>query len=256
MPIDILEPGNLYLLLRTGAVVLLWTRWFQIGRLLALVTALIGIFVATVPAGRVFIANLENRFEPPRPMPERIDGIIYLSDNLKELFVKARKSMATNAGQPRIIELELLAKNYPDAQVVISQPEPFQGKADATHLFAEFLELHGFDPKRGTLESGSGNTYEQASSIRRLKNPHSQETWLLVTTASAMPRAIGGFRKAGWNVLAYPIDFVTTGEETLAPTLDMLSGWGLLRRASIEGVALVADRLMGRTDALVPSAHK
>ncbi len=38
------------------------------------------------------------------------------------------------------------------------------------------------------------------------------EVWLLVTSAAHMPRAVGCFRRAGFSVAAYPVDFATHGE--------------------------------------------
>ncbi|MBT7523171.1 MAG: YdcF family protein, partial [Gammaproteobacteria bacterium] len=36
------------------------------------------------------------------------------------------------------------------------------------------------------------------------------QKWILVTSAYHMPRSVGIFRKVGWNVIPYPVDFNTT----------------------------------------------
>lgn len=249
-----MEPGNVFLILFVGGVILLWTRWFRVGRVAVLAAALIAVFVATIPVGGVFIAHLENRFAPPRPMPDRVDGIILLADGVRRFIGDARRAIPNGAGERRITELTLVVRNYPDARLLVSEREPFESEAQAAQTIAEFLRLQGVESPRVDIESGTRNAYAQAAAIHRLLNPKPQETWILMTAASSMPRAMGAFRKTGWHVLPYPVDFVTTGNETLRPTLNILGGWGLLRRAISEGLALGADRLMGRADTLIPGA--
>jgi uncharacterized SAM-binding protein YcdF (DUF218 family) len=77
---------------------------------------------------------------------------------------------------------------------------------------------------------------------------------LLVTSAYHMPRAIGTFRRVGFAVEAYPVDYRTRGIEDLARPFPNL-GEGL-RRGDIamrEWVGLLMYRLAGRTNALFPA---
>jgi uncharacterized SAM-binding protein YcdF (DUF218 family) len=110
-----------------------------------------------------------------------------------------------------------------------------------------------------TLESESRNTYENAVLSKRVVAPQSGERWLLVTSAAHMPRAVGVFRAIGWRVIAYPVDFRTTGRLELRELLD---GWLQLDfseplieldHAARSWIGLVAYWLMGRTDALLPA---
>ena len=66
-----------------------------------------------------------------------------------------------------------------------------------------------------------------------------------------MPRSVGIFRRAGWPVLAYPVDYRTAGELTWSP--DLLSGLDALNESLREWVGLAAYRLMDRTDAWFPA---
>jgi uncharacterized SAM-binding protein YcdF (DUF218 family) len=69
-----------------------------------------------------------------------------------------------------------------------------------------------------------------------------------------MPRAIGIFRRAGWEVIAYPTDFETrgTGRELWRPILPASRGLDLVDRMAREWLGLVAYGVVGRTDALFP----
>ena len=78
--------------------------------------------------------------------------------------------------------------------------------------------------------------------------------WLLVTTAMHMPRAVGCFRAAGFQVEAYPIEFTTRGRA--GPFTGFASASSALiqlDRAAKEWIGLIAYRLMGKTDALFPA---
>ena len=57
--------------------------------------------------------------------------------------------------------------------------------------------FENWNPRDGELESGSRNTRENAINTMHLSKPG--ERWVLITSASHMPRAIGLFRKAGFG---------------------------------------------------------
>jgi uncharacterized SAM-binding protein YcdF (DUF218 family) len=66
-----------------------------------------------------------------------------------------------------------------------------------------------------------------------------------------MPRSVGVFRRAGWPVLAYPVDYRSTNDLTWSP--DLLSGLDAFNESVREWVGLAAYRLMGRTDSWFPA---
>ena len=70
----------------------------------------------------------------------------------------------------------------------------------------------GVAEARLILETKSRDTHENAAFTRDLVKPKPGEIWILVTSASHMPRAVGAFRKAGWTVLPYPVDYRYLGE--------------------------------------------
>jgi uncharacterized SAM-binding protein YcdF (DUF218 family) len=69
-----------------------------------------------------------------------------------------------------------------------------------------------------------------------------------------MPRAIGCFRRAGFEVEAYPVDWRTRGESDLFGLFGGLAA-GLARTdaAMREWAGLLAYWLTGRTSALFPA---
>ena len=71
------------------------------------------------------------------------------------------------------------------------------------------------------------------------------QAWLLLTSASHMPRALATFRKAGWNVTPYPVDF-RAGTHTPWTQYSLAEGAKKWHLALHELAGLLAYRLAGR----------
>ena len=111
----------------------------------------------------------------------------------------------------------------------------------------------GVDPQRITLETRSRNTDENARFTAALVHPQSDQTWLIVTSAYHMPRAMGLFRKAGFEAIAYPVDYRTVGgRRDWRLNANLPRGLELFDLAVHEWVGLVAYRLSGRIDSFFP----
>jgi uncharacterized SAM-binding protein YcdF (DUF218 family) len=97
---------------------------------------------------------------------------------------------------------------------------------------------------------------ENAVYSKHIANPKAGERWLLVTSAYHMPRAIGTFRKAGFAVEAYPVDWRTRGiRDTLQLTGGLTDGLARLETAAHEWVGLIAYWLSGRSSELFPGPN-
>jgi uncharacterized SAM-binding protein YcdF (DUF218 family) len=105
------------------------------------------------------------------------------------------------------------------------------------------------------VESRPRTTFEDALYSAALLKPKPGERWLLVTVASHMPRAVGCFRVAGFEVEPYPVAFQTgSGFSCLfAFHVTGPTSFARLDVAAKEWIGLVAYRLMGRTDTLFPA---
>jgi uncharacterized SAM-binding protein YcdF (DUF218 family) len=104
------------------------------------------------------------------------------------------------------------------------------------------------------VESRPRTTSEDALYSAALLKPKPSERWLLVTLASHMPRAVGCFRVAGFEVEPHPVGFRTRGPSHLF-TLDATGSAAFLQLdvAAKEWIGLIAYGLMGKTDALFPA---
>lgn len=251
------QPSSLIAVMIAGGLALSWTRHQAVGRRLALAGAVLMLVLGLSPVGGALILPLEERF--PRPVltgSETIAGIIVLG-GAEDSRVGARRSAhAVNESAERLSEAVTLARRFPQARLVftggsgalITSGPP---EADAAKRIFEDL---GVEPQRIVLEDRSRNTHENARYTFDLLQPKAGETWLLVTSAFHMPRAIGVFRKAGFDVLAFPVDYRTSGfDEIYRPFSSIPEG---LRRVDFvfkEYVGLVTYYLSGRSSALFPA---
>jgi uncharacterized SAM-binding protein YcdF (DUF218 family) len=140
--------------------------------------------------------------------------------------------------------LTVLSRNYPEARIIFSG-------FSATVL--DRFALLGGNPARVYVESRPRTTSEDALYSAELLKPKPGERWLLVTLALHMPRAVGCFRVAGFEVEPYPVGFRTGGPSQFI--LDVTGSVALLQLdvAAKEWIGLLAYGLMGKTDALFPA---
>jgi uncharacterized SAM-binding protein YcdF (DUF218 family) len=223
----------------------------------ALSRGLVGLsllFIAALsltPLAHWTIAPLERRFPPPQ-LPAKVDGIIVLGGAI-EVEDSRPGQPALNDSAERITALVALARRYPDARLVYSGGSGLvrnqtQREAD---LARPLFEAMGIAPDRVIYERDSRNTWENAVDSRKLADPRPGQTWLLVTSSWHMPRSVGCFRKAGWTVLPYPVDYLDNRTQWVG--FDVVEPLHALSTAEREWLGLLAYHLMGRTDALFPA---
>jgi uncharacterized SAM-binding protein YcdF (DUF218 family) len=103
------------------------------------------------------------------------------------------------------------------------------------------------------LETKSRDTYENALLTRDLVKPAAGEVWILVTSANHMPRAMGTFKKLGWTVIPYPVDYRRLGEGDEAFGRNLGRGLNLLTIALREWLSLAHYYFAGRIDQMLPA---
>jgi uncharacterized SAM-binding protein YcdF (DUF218 family) len=254
----VLNPGSLLLGLLCLGVVLIWTPWRRFARRLVTVTVLVILLAAVLPFGTWLTAPLENRFPVVRRLPERIDGIIALGGVVDQYVTRARGQLSLSGGAERLIEFAALARRYPGAKLVYSggSGNLFRQDIKEADVLGPFLETLGLDPARVILEDRSRNTLENATETYKLVRPREGENWVLITSAAHMPRAVGVFRKVGWRVIPYPVDFHSTGKEPFKLSFNMVSGLNGLTSGLYYWAGMVFYRLTGKMDSFFPGPEK
>jgi uncharacterized SAM-binding protein YcdF (DUF218 family) len=155
----------------------------------------------------------------------------------------------------RIIAAAALALRYPKARIVFSggSANLISNDAREADFAGAVFESLGIAKSRLIMERRSRNTQENAEFSRALVAPKDGERWLLVTSAFHMPRSVGLFRKAGFAVEPYPVDWWVGGrDDLLAFSKIAIEGLARTDMAVREWIGLAAYRATGKIDALLP----
>ncbi|WP_157019030.1 YdcF family protein [Mesorhizobium xinjiangense] len=250
------NPLSLMFLLLIAGLFAVALRWRRIALASLGLCAAIFVIACWTTLGALLLHPLEDRFERPAPPPDDVTGIVVLGGGLEGGVNLVRGGYELNRGGDRFVEAAVLARRYPDAKVVISGGVGsliLEGATDA-ETAPRLLEALGVSRDRLILEGKSRNTYENALFSRERADPGPGETWLLVTSAFHMPRSVGLFRKVGFDVVAWPADYRTAGNEPFGLARDnALDSLGNLSVAVREWVGLFAYYLTGRTTELLPA---
>jgi uncharacterized SAM-binding protein YcdF (DUF218 family) len=254
-----LLPTNFLIGVGLLGAILLATRFASFGRKLMVASVVLLAICGFSPLGKLLLYPLESRFPPWDAARGAPDGIVVLGGSIDADLSAAHGAAIVRTAADRIIAAAALAHRYPNARVIFSGGNPNLVANDAREAdFAGALfESLGTPKARLMMERRSRNTEENAEFSKALAAPKDGERWLLVTSALHMPRSIGLFRKAGFNVEAYPVDWrVGERADLLTFSAIALDGLGRTDVAMREWMGLVAYRATGKIDELLPGPAK
>jgi uncharacterized SAM-binding protein YcdF (DUF218 family) len=219
-------------------------RWSGGATLFALLV--VGIF----PIGDILLRPLEAEF-PPRTAPAQIDGIVVLGGVEDQRATATWRDPQLNEAAERLTAAAALAIAHPKARLVFSGGSgrlrnTVLGQPDIPSVAVDFFVSLGIDPDRITWEDQSRNTAENARFSYEGAATASGETWLLVTSAFHMGRALASFEAAGWGeIIPHPVDYRT------GSLIDGI-GWNLAGNLEVLNIAIkgwigrLAYRVTGR----------
>jgi uncharacterized SAM-binding protein YcdF (DUF218 family) len=248
-------PSNIVATLAAVGVVLMFTRFNRAGRRLATLGIVLLLLAGLSPLGNILIFPLEERFPPWDDARGGPAGIVVLGGAISPDISAARGTPALNESAERLTAVAEIARKYPAARIIYSGGNArllLTGGTEAEPAL-HLLESFGIARSRLVAEDKSRNTVENAVFSKALANPKPGERWLLVTSGYHMPRAIGIFRRAGFAVEAFPVDWRTRGAIDLVLPFESLSA-GLRRTdtAMREWFGLAAYWMTGKSTALFP----
>jgi uncharacterized SAM-binding protein YcdF (DUF218 family) len=248
------KPSNVLFLLAFAGILLMATRHARAGRRLATVSVLLLLALGLSPLGAWSVRVLENRFPAWDASRGAPDGIIVLGGSIGPEVSAARRQISMGASTERLTIIPELARRYPNAKIVFTggSARLLGGPREADYVTA-LMETFGLPRDRVLIERDARNTQENATLTRAMVDPKPGERWLLVTSSWHMPRAVGAFRKAGFEIEPYPVDWITTGE-TLWPGFpnSFVNGLGAIDNAAHEWVGMLAYWLTGRSSEFFP----
>jgi uncharacterized SAM-binding protein YcdF (DUF218 family) len=245
---------SLLLVLSAGVCLLYFDREMLGRRLITVATIIISLF-SLLPITSMLLIPLENRFPIPEPLPKDINGVIVLGGAENPILTQERGQASLVDSAERLTTFVSLARRFSDVKLVYAGGQGAIGIQEYKAAFTARLlfEQMGLDPDRVIFDSQSRNTMENAQNAFKLVKPKKGEKWVLITSAWHMPRSVGIFRKLGWEVIPYPVDYKTTGKSEVTLRFPpRLSSTLAVSNVLYEWIGLTYYRLLGRTSELFP----
>lgn len=251
----VVSPDSIFIILLTLCLILFLFKQTKIATILLALLTFCALFISFFSVGDWMLYPLEKRYQHNPDLPEQVDGIIVLGGSIVPDRSVEWRQLETNHSHERLTSFIQLAQYYPNARLVFSGGNASTDIDKPTE--AEIVETYflksGISPERLFIENKARNTAENASYSRKLVNPQADETWLMITTAYHMPRAMGVFCQQDWNVIPYPVDHQTLPSELYRPGFGLTGHLYNLVLASHEWLGLLAYYLTGKTQQLFPS---
>lgn len=209
--------------------------------------ALVGLYVfSTEPIADLLLLPLEFPFEK-QTVPKKAEAIVVLS-GMVDLQRSNAERIELGGASDRIIEGMLLAKDCPESLLILSggSGDLFdQSKSEAKLM--EILALRfGISAERIRVDTRSRNTYENAVESKRILAKENVSSFVLVTSASHMKRAVGCFQKVELHPIPYAVDFRNhLGKYGLFSFIPQVGSLGESTAAIHEYVGIITYKLRG-----------
>ena len=208
------------------------------------------------PLGVLALAALENRFPDPPPDAPAPYGLIVLGGAIDDAVGAARGQIVVGDGGSRLTEAAALARRFPQARLLYTggSGSLIAARSDEAEQAKRLWTDLGVAADRISTEEKSRNTEENARFSAVLLGEDRHKTWWIVTSAFHMPRAMGLFRRAGFDPVAYPVDFRTFGDiRDARPLASAAEGFRATEISLHEWTGLFAYWATGRIGAPFPS---
>lgn len=245
----VLAPLNVAILLLTAAMLAIYKRRNRLAQRLGIAGWAVLFVFGVLPTGPYLMARLEGVY-PANDLPRKVEGVILLGGFIDTEVGLNHATPQLGDSTDRLIKFTDMAQQYPYARLVFTsgQGTLSQNGVPEGQLIKPLLErMRAYTRWRLTIEDQSKTTWENARNSYELVKPKGQ--WVLVTSAWHMPRAMGAFRAAGWDVVAAPSDYRADGLR--AGFLDNLA---LSHTAIKEIGGIIVYKLLGRWTTEVPHA--
>lgn len=167
-----------------------------------LAAAMVGVYLAaTTPISNALLTPLETRYPPLRvEQAPRVDYIVVLGSHYAPRDAFPVTAALGSEGLARIVEGVRLARVFPEAKLVVSGGAVGGYQPSALGYAALAREL-GVDATRLIIIDSPRDTGEEVAAVVKLLGA---TPFVLVTSASHMPRAMQLMSAAGARALAAP----------------------------------------------------
>jgi uncharacterized SAM-binding protein YcdF (DUF218 family) len=231
-----------------GLLLLWFTRRLQAEKVLITVGTVMLLLLGNSQVSSVFLRMLEQRYHPvdlsSLPLPKGRSGkaayvVVLGSGYSPDPRVDLDSALSEDA-MVRLVEGVQICLKLTGCKLILSGGPP----AAAQTMSKVALSL-GVKPQDIILEEHSRDTEQEAQFIKPIVGV---TPFLLVTSASHMPRALALFGKLGMKPTAAPTDYLAKQSDVAAPDEIYPSTYGLheSERAVYEYLGLAWEKLLGQ----------
>ena len=195
-----LLPSNIIAFLAALGLLALILRRRRGGARLLVLSAVLLIVAGWSPLGPALLMPLEERFPAPA-LPADITGVVMLGGAVDTHITGDRGSVTLNDNAERVFAVAALARRYPTARIILSGGANHAATGQAlseSEVARRLLVVLGVPVARIEMEERSRTTFENATESVAVAKPKPGETWMLLTSAYNMPRAVASFRAANF----------------------------------------------------------
>jgi uncharacterized SAM-binding protein YcdF (DUF218 family) len=242
------QPLNWAFTLIMLATLLAYSRHVTLARRLYMASAMIILVTGIVVLPELLLQRLEDLHPREAIDVSSCEGVIVLGGAFDTgLRPLERNQILLSGSSERVTTAVALARDHPQLKILHTG---YSGKLDdrgwsEADMASRFFAEQGLAPGRVLYENRSRDTYENAMFSRQVEGVDAMKRWLMITSARHMPRAMAVFRKAGWNVVAWPVDYVT-GVSIDYLGFSILGGAGRWQMVLHELLGLALYRAAGR----------
>lgn len=197
----LLLPLPFLLLVIGAAILLLWfTRWQKTGKALLTAGWLVLLLLSLQPVADLMLKPIENTY-PTWRGGERVDYVVVLGGGYTWNPDWAPSSNLINNSLPRVTEGVRLWQANPGAKMIFTGARAMTNPVSTAEAGARVAESLGVPRSEIITLDGPKDTEEEAAEVAKAIG---DRPFLLVTSASHLPRAVIFFRNAGLNPIPAP----------------------------------------------------
>jgi len=234
-------------ILAAGLIVLLFTKWQKLGKALVGAGFIFLLLVSYNGVPELCIKPLESKY-PALVHANKASGvkwIVVLGNGVADEPGLPANSRLYNGSLVRLIEGLRIHKALPGTKLILSGGLGPKNAVEADAMARSAVSL-GIDRRKLVLDSGSRDTEDQARMIKRVVG---SDPFILVTSASHMPRAVALANKLGLRPIPAPADYkVKKDTEPLGPADFFPNSTNIMKMelAMHEYLGIAWARLRGR----------
>ena len=234
-------------LLLIGLVISIAKPSVKLLRSVVVVAMSLLLLIGWTPLSNAALRSLEDRHRPPSGDLSQFAGMIVLGGAFSGDDGRSQGRVALGCSGERVVEPIPIMNRYPHMRLLFTGGEAAlfpTGQPEAA-VARRYFDRMGLESSRIIYEDASRNTFENSELSARMASVDVKAPWLLVTSASHMPRAMATFARTGWNVKAYPVDYASVVE--VSPLNYSLAGGAAAWQVAVrEFVGLLVYRSAGK----------